>query len=84
MFTLSIIIISDSVLSRNTGVGDHGQEGIEAYIKQHKCQTMCNSLGLAFTGEDESEPEVNYGEEEGEASSDEGTRRHTRSANKRK
>jgi len=45
---------------------------------------MCHSLGLAFTGEDENEAEVNYGEEEGEASSDKETKRRTCSANKRK
>ncbi|KAJ7432082.1 kinase-like domain-containing protein [Mycena galericulata] len=34
-------------LSGNTGVGDHGPEGIEDTIRNHKCSFMCNSMRLA-------------------------------------
>ncbi|KAF8173505.1 hypothetical protein K438DRAFT_1827858 [Mycena galopus ATCC 62051] len=34
-------------ISGNTGVGDHGMDGIEDTIKTHKCSFMCRSMKLA-------------------------------------
>ncbi|KZT31172.1 hypothetical protein SISSUDRAFT_1068008 [Sistotremastrum suecicum HHB10207 ss-3] len=29
-----------------SGVGDRGEEGIEAFLAQHQCQDLCRDLGL--------------------------------------
>ncbi|KAI0310202.1 kinase-like domain-containing protein [Amylostereum chailletii] len=33
----------------DSGVGDHGQGGINAFLAQHTCNTKCENLGLAQT-----------------------------------
>ncbi|KAH9831943.1 kinase-like domain-containing protein [Rhodofomes roseus] len=35
---------------RNSGVGDHGQEGIDAFIEQHECNYLCKEMGLVTEG----------------------------------
>jgi len=35
---------------RDSGVGDHGQDSINKYIKQHQCNKLCLSLGLPPIG----------------------------------
>lgn len=34
------------VWASDSGVGDHGKKGIEAFIKQHRCNQFCNALHL--------------------------------------
>jgi hypothetical protein len=29
-----------------SGIGDHGKEGIKTFVDQHKCDFLCNSLDL--------------------------------------
>ena len=31
---------------RDSGIGDHGQEGIDAFTSQHSCNIICLGLGL--------------------------------------
>ncbi|KAH9916466.1 kinase-like domain-containing protein [Fomitopsis serialis] len=31
----------------NSGVGDHGQEGIDAFVKQHECNRICMEMSLS-------------------------------------
>ncbi|KAJ3508918.1 hypothetical protein NMY22_g16465 [Coprinellus aureogranulatus] len=34
-------------IDSDTGLGDHGPEGIEAFVTQHRCDYICKALGLA-------------------------------------
>ncbi|KAJ7216013.1 kinase-like domain-containing protein [Mycena pura] len=37
-----------------SGVGDHGQDGIDIFVEQHQCSNRCKMLGLTpLQGEDE-------------------------------
>lgn len=40
-----VLTIFDSFHS-TSGVGDFGQQGIDTFIKDHKCKKFCKSLGL--------------------------------------
>ncbi|KAI0074067.1 kinase-like protein, partial [Panus rudis PR-1116 ss-1] len=33
-------------LSQDSGIGDHGRQGILDFLQQHTCQDMCKSLAL--------------------------------------
>ncbi|KAJ7904153.1 kinase-like domain-containing protein, partial [Mycena leptocephala] len=45
-------------LDGSSGVGDHGQTGINTFLKKHKCGNRCCSLPLSSHGfESSSEPE---------------------------
>lgn len=35
-----------NVYRSDSGVGDHGKAGMQSFIDQHKCDFMCESLGL--------------------------------------
>ncbi|KAJ6494327.1 kinase-like domain-containing protein, partial [Mycena sanguinolenta] len=37
--------------SADSGVGDHGRDGIDAFVEQHVCTVRCESLGLVPVGE---------------------------------
>jgi hypothetical protein len=52
--------------TRDTGVGDHGHEGITSFVNQHKCDYLCTTLGLKTLnrcGVDS----IGSGDEDGEA-----------------
>lgn len=36
----------NSLLSRDSGVGDHGEKGIQSFLDQHECQEMCEGLEM--------------------------------------
>ncbi|KAJ6495207.1 hypothetical protein C8R45DRAFT_824208, partial [Mycena sanguinolenta] len=42
-----------------SGVGDHWQDGIDAFIEQHLCTSRCESLGLAPVGDQNNEEDDN-------------------------
>ncbi|KAI0312078.1 kinase-like domain-containing protein [Amylostereum chailletii] len=44
--SLVIFDIMTHTPESNSGVGDHGQLGIDAFISQHICNAKCESLGL--------------------------------------
>ncbi|KAJ6465334.1 kinase-like domain-containing protein, partial [Mycena sanguinolenta] len=37
--------------SADSGIGDHEQDGIDAFVEQHVCTARCESLGLVPVGE---------------------------------
>ncbi|KAJ7870918.1 kinase-like domain-containing protein, partial [Mycena olivaceomarginata] len=37
--------------SGDSGVGDHGQDGIDTFVEQHVCTSRCESLGLVPLGD---------------------------------
>ena len=43
------------IVSSDSGVGDHGQDGIETFVEQHVCTSHCESLGLAPLGNQNNE-----------------------------
>ncbi|KAJ6483426.1 kinase-like domain-containing protein, partial [Mycena sanguinolenta] len=45
--------------SGESGVGDHWQDGIDAFIEQHLCTSRCESLGLAPVGDQNNEEDDN-------------------------
>ncbi|KIJ27714.1 hypothetical protein M422DRAFT_54921 [Sphaerobolus stellatus SS14] len=49
----------------DSGIGDFGQEGIDAFIEKHTCTPMCIELGLAV--EEEGADEENETEDEDNA-----------------
>ncbi|KAJ7198079.1 hypothetical protein GGX14DRAFT_573639 [Mycena pura] len=40
-----------------TGPGDHGKDGIEDFVQNHKCNQKCTALGLESLAEEESDGE---------------------------
>ncbi|KAJ6618471.1 hypothetical protein B0H10DRAFT_2217608 [Mycena sp. CBHHK59/15] len=45
-------------LNGSSGVGDHGQPGINTFLKKHECRNRCCNLRLSSQGfESSSEPE---------------------------
>ncbi|THH19576.1 hypothetical protein EW146_g1621 [Bondarzewia mesenterica] len=40
----------NDLLSRNSGVGDHGTEGINTFLRDHRCNKFCHDLGLGENG----------------------------------
>ncbi|KAF7325457.1 Kinase-like protein [Mycena kentingensis (nom. inval.)] len=38
--------LTTHTVAENSGVGDHGQDGLDLFIKQHECTTRCEALGL--------------------------------------
>ncbi|KAF7373980.1 hypothetical protein MSAN_00610800 [Mycena sanguinolenta] len=43
--------------SGDSGVGDHGQDGIDTFVEQHVCTARCESLGLVPMGDQDTELE---------------------------
>ncbi|KAJ7821760.1 kinase-like domain-containing protein [Mycena olivaceomarginata] len=41
--------------SGDSGVGDHGQDGIDTFVEQHVCTSRCESLGLVPLGDQDKE-----------------------------
>ncbi|KAJ6566786.1 hypothetical protein B0H19DRAFT_1257971 [Mycena capillaripes] len=41
--------------SGDSGVGDHGQDGIATFVEQHVCTSRCESLGLVPLGDQDEE-----------------------------
>jgi hypothetical protein len=37
---------SEKLFIRASGVGNYGAEGIQKYVKDHRCQSICTALGL--------------------------------------
>ncbi|KAJ6474206.1 kinase-like domain-containing protein [Mycena sanguinolenta] len=46
-----------NLLPIDSGVGDHGQDDIDAFVEQHVCTARCESLGLVPVGENDNEHE---------------------------
>ncbi|KAF8810883.1 hypothetical protein BYT27DRAFT_7020706, partial [Phlegmacium glaucopus] len=40
-------------ICRDSGIGDHGPEGIKTFTAQHHCNHICRGLKLAPLSEDE-------------------------------
>lgn len=48
---------------RDSGIGDHGPDGIKAFTTQHNCNHICHALQLASFPEEDSDNENAEGEE---------------------
>ncbi|KAF8181715.1 kinase-like domain-containing protein, partial [Mycena galopus ATCC 62051] len=46
----SLFDLTTHTSSGDSGVGDHGQDGIQTFVEQHVCTSRCESLGLAPLG----------------------------------
>ena len=50
------------LMSRDSGIGDHGPDGIKAFTLQHDCNHICHALQLASLSEEGSDGEQTKGE----------------------
>lgn len=48
---------------RDSGIGDHGPDGIKAFTLQHDCNHICHALQLASFSAEGSDNEQAEGEE---------------------
>ena len=45
------------IASRDSGIGDHGPDGIETFTAQHRCNDICCGLKLSSLSSPEEEKE---------------------------
>ena len=65
----SFVILVNLIAFRDSGIGDHGPDGIEAFISQHHCNNIChglklNSLSLVEEEERDSDVELENADED--------------------